>query len=145
MSFLHLLYLVLPIPRHHSQSLQLHSFPSVQRLAKFLRSVDDVVITASSTVSKSSAVMFSGTRLGSFSHNSFRFSLISLNGSSSSLTAIVWSFTEILAFLKRLTTVVWLASFHADTSNCKAVNNDTFGKVLLELRLRSISFTKCFL
>ena len=40
--------------------------------------VDDVVITAVSAVANSSAAMFSGTRFGSFSHNSFRFSLTSL-------------------------------------------------------------------
>ena len=41
--------------------------------------------------------------------------------------------------IKQLTIVVWLSWFHADRSNCKAVNNDTFGSGLLESRLRSIS------
>ena len=54
-------------------------------------------------------------------------------------------FSEILAFLKQLTIVVWLTSFHADASNCKAVNNNTFGSGLLDSRLRSISFTNRFL
>ena len=52
-------------------------------------SVDDGVIAASSAFQKFAAVMFSGTRLDSFSCNSLTFSLISLNGSSWSLTAIV--------------------------------------------------------
>ena len=47
--------------------------------------------------------------------------------------------------IKQLTVVVWLTSFHADTSNYKAVNNRTFGSGLLESRLHSISFTNCFL
>ena len=55
-------------------------------------SVDDGVIAASSAFQKFAAVMFSGTRLDSFSRNSLTFSLISLLGSSSSLTAIVWSY-----------------------------------------------------
>ena len=47
--------------------------------------------------------------------------------------------------IKQLTIAVWLTPFHADTSNCKVDNNDTFGSGLLEWRLRSISFTSCFL
>ena len=52
-------------------------------------SVDDGVIAASSAFQKFAAARFSGYRLDSFSRNSLTFLLISLNGSSSSLTALV--------------------------------------------------------
>ena len=130
---------VLPILRHHSRSLPLHRFFS---LCSFLQNVFVSecwwsIITASSIVAKFSAVTFSGTRLGSFSRNSFRFSLISLDGLSSSLIAIVWYFSETVAFVKQLTILVCLTLFHADTSYCKAVNNDNFGSGLLESKLRN--------
>ena len=52
-------------------------------------SVDDGVIAASSAFQKFAAARFSGYRLDSFSRNSLTFLLISLNGSSSSLSALV--------------------------------------------------------
>ena len=52
-------------------------------------SVDSLVITASSALARSSAVILSGTRLESFPRNSCGSSLISLKRSSSSLIAIV--------------------------------------------------------
>ena len=104
-----------------------------------------MVITWSSTSAISWTVMLSGRTDQSFVWSSFKLSFNSLNGSSTSFTLFIWSFSEILVFQKQSMTVSLLKSFHPETSKCIAFSNEIMGVGLSWLRWVRMTLTIRFL